>query len=327
MICDGSSYSKYIDKGINIFFIFGQEIALKNNARDEIKSYLKQHQGFEEKRIIQESEIDKIHQIILENAGGSLFGSKTLIEISHTKGKIDNYIQSLIEIPNINSMENIAIIIDSRLDKINKRLKWFKALDEVGLIIDCQKLKSFEEKIWLKKQLNFLDDKKRPEAIERISALNSGNLVAQQNEVKLLKLISANNHDMQIDYVDDNAEFVPFELEDMILKRNPGEALRIIQSIKEHDDHYAALLVWVIGKIINNAVAALQSSRPDAALLKLGVWNNKVSDYKKLMQSFKLKRLIGFQKKIFELDLSNKGINKTNFWERLSDLVLELSSR
>jgi hypothetical protein len=27
------------------------------------------------------------------------------------------------------------------------------------------------------------------------------------------------------------------------------------------------------------------------------------------------------------LDLSNKGINKTNFWERLSDLVLELSSR
>jgi hypothetical protein len=45
------------------------------------------------------------------------------------------------------------------------------------------------------------------------------------------------------------------------------------------------------------------------------------------MQSFKLKRLIGFQKKIFELDLSNKGINKTNFWERLSDLVLELSSR
>ena len=327
MICDGSSYSKYIDKGINIFFIFGQEIALKNNARDEIKSYLKQHQGFEEKRIIQESEIDKIHQIILENAGGSLFGSKTLIEISHTKGKIDNYIQSLIEIPNINSMENIAIIIDSRLDKINKRLKWFKAIDEVGLIIDCQKLKSFEEKIWLKKQLNFLDDKKRPEAIERISALNSGNLVAQQNEVNLLKLISASNHDIQIDYVDDNAEFVPFELEDMILKRNPSEALRIIQSIKEHDDHYAALLVWVIGKIINNAVAALQSSRPDAALLKLGVWSNKVSDYKNLMQSFKLKRLIGFQKKIFELDLSNKGINKTNFWERLSDLVLELSSR
>ena len=179
----------------------------------------------------------------------------------------------------------------------------------------------------VKETTKFLDDKKRPEAIERISALNSGNLVAQQNEVKLLKLISTNNHDMQIDYVDDNAEFVPFELEDMILKRNPSEALRIIQSIKEHDDHYAALLVWVIGKIINNAVAALQSSRPDAALLKLGVWSNKVSDYKKLMQSFKLKRLIGFQKKIFELDLSNKGINKTNFWERLSDLVLELSSR
>ena len=313
---------------MNIFFIFGQEIVLKNNARDDIKSYLKQHQGFEEKRVIQEGEIDNIHQVILENAGGSLFGSKTLIEISHAaKGKIDNYIQSLVEIPNINSMENIAIIIESRLDKINKRLKWFKAIDEIALIIDCQKLKSFEEKIWLKQQLKFLDVQKRSEAVERIFALNSGNLVAQQNEVNLLKLFNASNHHIQVDYVDDNAEFVPFELEDMILKRNTSQALRIILSIKEHDDHYAALLVWVLGRIINNAVAAIQSPRPDAALLKLGVWDNKVSDYKKLMQSFKLKRLIGFQKKIFELDLSNKGINKTNFWERISDLVLELSSR
>ncbi len=127
-------------------------------------------------------------------------------------------------------------------------------------------------------------------------------------------------------HVKDRAEFVPFELEDMIVKKNVQGALRIIESIKELDSHYAALLVWVVGKIINNSAAAMQSNKPDATLIKMGVWNNKISDYKIFMRSFSIKRMVGFQKAIFELDLSNKGINKANFWERLSDLVLELAT-
>jgi hypothetical protein len=55
------------------------------------------------------------------------------------------------------------------------------------------------------------------------------------------------------------------------------------------------------------------------------VWNNKVGDYRALMSKFELKDMIGFQRKVFQLDLSNKGINKANFWERLNDLIMELA--
>jgi DNA polymerase-3 subunit delta len=322
--CDGLSYQKYINKGLNIFFLFGPEVVLKNNAKDDIRVHLAA-QGFVEKKIVKDKEIDRLDKVITESIGGSLFASKIIIEISHTKGKIPESIQSIADMDYVRSRDDIAIIIDSHVDKVGSSLKWFKKMEEIALIIESKKLKSFEEKIWLKQQLSFIDSSKRSDLVNKISALSSSNLVAQQNEIKLLKLMSSPENIYNNEPMKDQAEFMPFELEDRIIKGDVKGAIRIVSSIKELESHYAALLVWVVGKIINNAASAMQSSRPDAALIKLGVWNNKVGDYKALMSKFELKDMINFQKKVFQLDLSNKGINKANFWERLTDLIMELT--
>jgi len=322
--CDGLSYQKYINKGLNIFFLFGPEVVLKNNAKDDIGVHLAA-QGFVEKKIVKDKEIDRLDKVITESIGGSLFASKIIIEISHTKGKIPESIQSIADMDYVRSRDDIAIIIDSHVDKVGSSLKWFKKMEEIALIIESKKLKSFEEKIWLKQQLSFIDSSKRSDLVNKISALSSSNLVAQQNEIKLLKLMSSPENIYNNEPMKDQAEFMPFELEDRIIKGDVKGAIRIVSSIKELESHYAALLVWVVGKIINNAASAMQSSRPDAALIKLGVWNNKVGDYKALMSKFELKDMINFQKKVFQLDLSNKGINKANFWERLTDLIMELT--
>ncbi|MDA9997446.1 DNA-directed DNA polymerase [Gammaproteobacteria bacterium] len=324
MKCDGLSYQKYINKGLNIFFLFGPEVVLKNNAKDDIRVHLAA-QGFVEKKIVKDKEIDRLDKVITESIGGSLFASKIIIEISHTKGKIPESIQSIADMDYVRSRDDIAIIIDSHIDKVGSSLKWFKKMEEIALIIESKKLKSFEEKIWLKQQLSFIDSSKRSDLVNKISALSSSNLVAQQNEIKLLKLMSSPENIYNNEPMKDQAEFMPFELEDRIIKGDVKGAIRIVSSIKELESHYAALLVWVVGKIINNAASAMQSSRPDAALIKLGVWNNKVGDYKALMSKFELKDMINFQKKVFQLDLSNKGINKANFWERLTDLIMELT--
>ncbi|MDA9143679.1 DNA-directed DNA polymerase [Gammaproteobacteria bacterium] len=324
MKCDGLSYQKYINKGLNIFFLFGPEVVLKNNAKDDIRVHLAA-QGFVEKKIVKDKEISRLDKVITESIGGSLFASKIIIEISHTKGKIPESIQSIADMDYVRSRDDIAIIIDSHVDKVGSSLKWFKKMEEIALIIESKKLKSFEEKIWLKQQLSFIDSSKRSDLVNKISALSSSNLVAQQNEIKLLKLMSSPENIYNNEPMKDQAEFMPFELEDRIIKGDVKGAIRIVSSIKELESHYAALLVWVVGKIINNAASAMQSSRPDAALIKLGVWNNKVGDYKALMSKFELKDMINFQKKVFQLDLSNKGINKANFWERLTDLIMELT--
>ena len=325
MKCEASSINKYLDKNLNIFFIYGSEIILKNNSKDLIKRKLLS-KGFDEKKIINKNDFNNIEQQIIENAGGSLFGSKVIIEINHDQGRVPDQISKIFQIPNIDKMTNIALIITSHNDKLNSATNWVKAMDEIALIIQCKKLKSFEEKIWLKHQLDFVHEKDKPTLIQNISEMNSGNLVAQQNEVNVLKLLYKERENQAHISSMDSAEFVPFELEDMIISRNTKDALRIIHSIKNSEAHYAPLLVWIIGKIINSASYARQNQNPKISLEKSGVWKNKISAYMVFIKHHSLKKLIQLQKNVFELDIVSKGLVKKDFWNELDDIVIDLTS-
>ena len=188
MICESTSLSKYINKSSNIFFVFGPEIVLKNNSVDLINSFLKE-KSFNEKKIITESDYSKIESTILENASGSLFGSKIIIEINHLKGKIPKEIVNIFEMQDIKKFNDIAIIIKSSIEKINKNTKWVKLLDSLGLIVECNKLKSYEEKAWVKNQLNFMNESDARDYSTRIADIFSGNLIAQQNEIVRIFII------------------------------------------------------------------------------------------------------------------------------------------
>ena len=325
MICDSTSIEKYIDKSQNVFFTYGPEIILRNNSIDYINNFFKK-KDFTEKKIITENNFSNIEQIIAENAGGSLFGSKTIIEIIHSGGKVPKEITNIFEINEINRFENIVINIRSSIEKINKTTKWFKLMDNYSLIIECNKLKSFEEKIWIKSQLSFMEDVDAKKYTNRISDIFSGNLVAQQNEINILKLIYSNGDDNEkIDF--DSAEFLPYELEDKIIELNTKYALRIVKSIKKNDEHYGPLLVWIIGKIINASIGGHQNKNN---LEKAGIWRNKIPNYLNFMKHNSLKEIVPLQKKIFELDLASKGlagITKDQFWQELDNMVIDLTSR
>jgi DNA polymerase III delta subunit len=127
-------------------------------------------------------------------------------------------------------------------------------------------------------------------------------------------------------FENDSAEFIPFELEDEIVALNTSHALRIIKSIKESEAHYAPLLVWIIGKIINNSTSAKQNSNPQLSLQKTGVWSNKISLYINFIKIHSLQKLIGLQKNIYELDLTSKGLNKRNFWDDIDNIIIKMTS-
>ena len=80
MKCESLSLGKYLEKSQNIFFIYGSEVVLRNDSKDLIKEYLSK-KGFNERRLITKENFDQIEQIIFESSGGSLFGSKLIIDI------------------------------------------------------------------------------------------------------------------------------------------------------------------------------------------------------------------------------------------------------
>ena len=323
--CESLALNKYLDKSPNIFFLYGPEVVLRNNSKDILKKYLNTI-GFHEKRLITKEHFDQIEQTIIESSSGSLFGSKLIIDIHHDQGRIPEQITRIFEINNIDNNENIAIIINSHNEKLNSSNKWVKKMDQLALIVECKKLKSFEEKIWLKNQLKFVDEDDKKSFIENIYEMNVGNLVAQQNEIDILKLIYKNGMKASGIFENDSAEFLPFDLEDEIIALNTSHALRIVNSIKESEAHYAPLLVWIIGKIINNSTAAKQNSSAQSSLQKSGVWSNKMSSYINFIKIHSLQKLVSLQKNIYELDLTSKGLNKRNFWDDIDNLIIKMTT-
>tara|TARA_B110000003_G_scaffold39213_2_gene36022 strand:+ start:4839 stop:5825 length:987 start_codon:yes stop_codon:yes gene_type:complete len=327
LICEATSLTKYIDKSPRLFFIFGPEIILKNTSIDQINEFYKKN-GFTEKKAIFEKDFKDIERILIENAGGSLFGSKTIIEIFHNGGKIPKEITNIFEIPNINKMENIVIIIRSALEKINQATKWVKKMNNISLIVQCAKLKPYEEKVWVKGKLTFMNEEDAKNYTDRITDMFSGNLVAQNNEINVLKLTyseESNNVDIGID----DAEFLPYQLEDKIIELNTNYALRISKSIKKNDDHYGPLLVFIMGKIINTSVSAYQNINTNSSLEKAGIWKSKIPAYVNFIKKNTLKKMMPLQKKVYELDLAAKGlagITKDQFWQEIDNMIIDLTS-
>ena len=325
MKCESLALNKYLDKSPNIFFLFGTEVVLRNSSKDILKKYL-DTKGFQEKRLITKEHFDQIEQSIIESSSGSLFGSKLIIDIHHDQGKIPDQIIKIFEIDNISNNENIAIIINSHNEKLNSKTKLYKAMEKNALIVECSKLKSFEEKIWLKAQLEFIPEQDRKNLIQNIYELNAGNLVAQQNEINILKLIYKDGVDISHLFYTDSAEFEPFELEDALTNLNTRHALRITSSIKDSEAHYAPLLVWIIGKIVTSSAIAKQNTNPKLSLEKSGIWSSKIASYMNFIKFHSLQKLISLQKNVYELDLTSKGLSKKNFWDDVDRMIISMTT-
>ena len=325
MKCESQALAKYIDKSPKTFFIYGEEVVLQNYARDSINTYFRK-KGYTEKKIVLKKDFPNIEKILIENAGGSLFGTKMIIEIIHEGGKLPN---DLLNIFSLKESDNYIILIRSAIKKINNNSSWVKEMNKSALIVECKKLKSFEEKIWLKNQLGFVSEKQIKHYIERISDLFPGNLIAQQNEINLLRLMYEENDEIKTGLVFDGGEFHPYELEDKIIELNTSGALRILKSIHKNDEHYAQLLVWVISKIVNTSALALQSANVKSGLEDAGIWSSKIPSYMSFIKKNSLRKIISLQKKVYELDLASKGLaglTKEQFWQELDNVVIKLTA-
>ena len=158
------------------FLITGGEFILKQDTVESILENLN-NSGFNEKVSIYQDELDRTQEIVSSNIGGSLFQENLIIHIKHTSGKFPEKIKSLLEDENIFKSQNIALIIESSIEKTPTSGAWIKNFDANGLIINCSKLRVIEEKMWLKRQLSFL-----PKDLLPIF----GGSIFQNNEANLL---------------------------------------------------------------------------------------------------------------------------------------------
>ena len=104
-------------KDYQYFLITGGELVLKQDAISSLLDHLKNN-GFYEKVTIHQDELDKMQEIVSRNIGGSLFQENLILHIRHSSGKFPEKIKSILEEGNIFQSSNIALIVESSIEKI-----------------------------------------------------------------------------------------------------------------------------------------------------------------------------------------------------------------
>ena len=313
-------------KDHKFFLITGGEMILKQEVIENILGKLK-NTGFNEKVSISQDELERIQEIVSRNMGGSLFQENLILHIKHTSGKFPEKIKSLLENEEIFKSPNIALIIESSIEKTPASGTWIKNFDTNGLIINCSKLKIMEEKIWLKRQLNFLPKDLLPIFGSSIFQNNEANLLGQKNEVSLLKLLFLNQDKMseaKTDHIIFGSGISAFELEDLLLNRDFKKALKTINFMKEHDRQNSAPIIWIIAKVINSCLESLKSSNKKSALINSGVWSSKINLYLNLIKKATAKEFLSLNEEILKVDLINKGLMRAETWEQIERVILKL---
>ena len=299
---------------------------IKQDIADQILQSLKLA-GFNDKVSLHQDELDKAEEIISRNVGGSLFQQKLILHLKHTSGKFPEKIKMILENQHLYNSDNLALIVESSIEKTPASGAWIKYIDEKGLIVNCSKLKTNEEKIWLKRQLEFLPKSLLPMFGGSIFQNNEGNLLGQMNEVRLLKLLF--NSKQEIDETETtnivfHSGLSAFELEDVIIDRKFEKVLQTINFLKEHDSQNSAPLIWMIAKIINSCLEATLATNKKSALIKSGVWSSKIGQYLSLTKNSKASEFMRLSDQMLRLDLINKGIIKSNVWEQIEKIILQL---
>ena len=308
------------------FLITGGELILKQEVVEIILVKLKSA-GFNEKVSISQDELERMQEIASRNMGGSLFQENLILHIKHTSGKFPEKIKLFLEDAEIFNSPNIALIVESSIEKTPASGTWIKNFDANGLIINCSKLKIMEEKIWLKRQLNFLPKDLLPIFGSSIFQNNEANLLGQKNEVSLLKLLFLNQEKMseaKTDHIIFGSGISAFELEDLLLNRDFKKALKTINFMKEHDRQNSAPIIWIIAKVINSCLESLKSSNKKSALINSGVWSSKINLYLNLIKEATAKEFLSLNEEILKVDLINKGLMRAETWEQIERVILKL---
>ncbi len=308
------------------FLITGGELILKQEVVEIILVKLKSA-GFNEKVSISQDELERMQEIASRNMGGSLFQENLILHIKHTSGKFPEKIKLFLEDAEIFNSPNIALIVESSIEKTPASGTWIKNFDANGLIINCSKLKIMEEKIWLKRQLNFLPKDLLPIFGSSIFQNNEANLLGQKNEVSLLKLLFLNQDKMseaKTDHIIFGSGISAFELEDLLLNRDFKKALKTINFMKEHDRQNSAPIIWIIAKVINSCLESLKSSNKKSALINSGVWSSKINLYLNLIKQATAKEFLSLNEEILKVDLINKCLMRAETWEQIERVILKL---
>ncbi|MCH9639549.1 MAG: DNA polymerase III subunit delta [Betaproteobacteria bacterium] len=314
-----------------LYTIFGHEPLLIIEASDCIRSHARQ-QGYTEREIFT---IDhRFNWVDLLSAGNnmSLFGDRKIMDIRIPSGKpgreggkaIETYCQNL-------PSDTITLINLPKLDRQSQSTKWFKALEDFGVVIPVYAVERAQLPAWVGQRLSMQQQKADSETLQFFADKVEGNLLAAHQEIKKLALLYPDGYlsfEQVKDAVLNVARYDVFKLSDAMVTANVVRYNRILNGLQGEGSPPPLILATLAEQIRQLIIIrkGLDGGMAPAQLMKEArLWGDRQKTMTAAAKRIDLKSLMQGLLHAAKIDRVIKGVAKGDIWEELLQLGLRFS--
>lgn len=321
----------------SIYFVSGDEALQVMEATDALRATART-QGYSEREVLEVDAHFDWQQLLDAGNSMSLFADKRILDLRLPTGKPGKQGSDVLQAYAARPADDAVLIISAgKLESAAKNSKWFKSLDDAGVVIQCWPINIAELPRWIDQRMRERGMQPENGAAALLAERVEGNLLAAAQEIdKLLLLYGAANTDMApisvqqvLDAVADSARYSVYDLVDAALAADVARAARMVAGLQAEGEALT-LVVWALSREVRSLLAMSESDlAPDAAVIKAGVWENRRALMGKALRRHPTARWKQFLKRCARLDKMSKGMEpgfkSDRAWDELLILVTQIA--
>jgi DNA polymerase III subunit delta len=227
--------------------VSGDEPLLVGEAADAIRAAARTV-GYADRQVFFVDRSFSWDELRLASHSLSLFAEKRLFELRMPNGKPDKGGALLAELAAQPTPDLIYLVITDKLDKKAIDSPWVQAVEKHGAWISIMPVDTAALPAWLRGRAKMLHIDVEPEAAQLIVDRVEGNLLAAQQELEKLALLSNGapiGVDLVLRSVGDSARYDVFQLAEAAAAGDAVRALRILLGLKSEGVE-PTLILWAL---------------------------------------------------------------------------------
>jgi DNA polymerase-3 subunit delta len=326
--------SSHLQKNLaRCYLVSGDEHLLVDEALDAIRSTARDR-GFTSRDLhVATTGFDWLQ---LQNSGSnlSLFAEKRIVELRLPTGKPGRPgSQAIVDFVDKIDDDLLFIVVTPKLDKRSLSVKWVKALESAGVMIQVWPVSQRELPGWIAHRMRSKGLQPDRDAVALIADRVEGNLLAAGQEIEKLRLILGEGPVSAEDVgnaVANSSRFDVFKLVDAALGGDARRALKILSGLRAEGVE-PVIIVWALTRELRT-LALLTDTVAQGKDLARGmqehkVWNTRQPLIRSCVGRHKHGDFHRLLQDASQADLAAKGQLQADPWQLSTDIVMGMSTR
>ncbi len=316
-----------------VYLISSDELLQAQEAADAIRAAARLA-GYRERVIVNAEGNDWGKTLFADANSLSLFGAQRLVELNLTQAKANAGAQKILqEIAAALPPQTIFLISTKKLDAKSEKTAWYKALADVGIVIQIYPVTPEQLPAWIIQRAKHANLTLSLDAAKFLAEQVEGNLLAAAQEIEKLGLLqtaasSTLNAAALEEIITDNARFDIFNLVECAVAGNTRRCLRIIENLAAEGIE-PLLILWALTREIRTLAELAKQVKLGAPLnslfSKYRIWEKRQPGVRRFLQHHTQRTCWELLSRCAKIDRIIKGAAKGNVWDELKVLTLKIA--